>query len=165
MARAGKKKRKGPDTMEPEVHNRRARHDYEITDTLECGIVLLGTEVKSVRAGRMSLAEGYVRATEQPLKLELHNVHIDEYAPAGPSRQHRPTQSRTLLAHKREIRKLARASQEKGVTIVPLKAYFKNGHLKVLVGLGRGKRTYDKRQAIKRREQDRDLRRAMSQRV
>ncbi|TVQ75672.1 MAG: SsrA-binding protein SmpB [Phycisphaeraceae bacterium] len=158
---AGKK----PKSPEPEINNRKARHDYAITDTLECGIILYGTEVKSIRAGRMSLGEGYVRATEVPLSLELHGVRIDEYAPAGASSQHRPTQTRTLLAHKREIRKLARASQQKGVTIVPLKAYFKNGRVKILIGLGTGKRSYDKRQDIKKRDAQREVQRAMSKRM
>jgi SsrA-binding protein len=163
----GKKKRAKADTAsaEPEIHNRKARHLYHIDDTLECGVKLIGSEVKSVRAGRISIGEGYVLATEEPPRLELHGVHIDEYAPAGPNSSYRPTQSRALLAHKREIRKLARRASEKGVTIVPLKVYFKNGFVKVLVGVGTGKRQYDKRQDIKRRDVDRDLRRAMSKRV
>ena len=150
---------------EPEIHNRKARHLYHIDETLECGIRLVGTEVKSVRAGRISIGEGYVVAREDPPALELINIHIDEYAPAGANRQHRPTQARTLLAHKREIRKFARKAAEKGVTIVPLKVYFKNGFVKVLIGVGRGKREHDKRQDIKKRETDRDLRRAMSRKV
>lgn len=157
--------KKNPSKAEPEFHNRKARHLYHIDETVECGIRLLGTEVKSVRAGRMSIAEGYVRAVEEPLRLELIGAHIDEYAPAGAVNQHRPTQTRTLLAHKREIVKLAKASQEKGVTLVPLKAYFKNGYVKVLVGVGRGKKAHDKRQDIKARETDRAIRRAMSKRV
>ncbi|MEO1131042.1 MAG: SsrA-binding protein, partial [Planctomycetota bacterium] len=98
MAKGGKKSKHGK-ADEPEIHNRKARHRYAIGDTLECGIKLFGTEVKSIRAGRISIGEGYVRADEIPLRLELHGVHIDEYAPAGVSRQHRPTQTRTLLAH------------------------------------------------------------------
>jgi len=163
MAKGSKKNNQKPG--EPEVHNRKARHQYTISDTLECGIKLIGTEVKSVRAGRISIGEGYVRAQEEPARLELHGVHIDEYAPAGPARQHRPTQSRLLLAHKREIRKLARAATEKGVTIVPLKVYFKDGRVKVLIGVGRGKREHDKRHDIKKREQDRDIRRAMTKKT
>lgn len=149
---------------EPEVNNRKARHLYHIDETLECGIKLVGTEVKSVRAGRISIAEGYVVAREEPPALQIVNIHIDEYAPAGAG-THRPTQTRTLLAHKREIRKFARKAAEKGVTIVPLKVYFKNGYVKVLIGIGRGKREHDKRQDIKKRETDRDMRRAMSRRV
>lgn len=149
---------------EPEIHNRKARHLYHIDETLECGIKLVGTEVKSVRAGRISIAEGYVIARAEPPALEIVGIHIDEYAPAG-SGTHRPTQTRALLAHKREIRKLARKTVEKGVTIVPLKVYFKNGYVKVLIGVGRGKREHDKRQDIKKRETDRDMRRAMSKKV
>ena len=155
---------KKPKPDEPEIHNRKARHDYEILDTLECGIVLLGSEVKSVRAGRVSLGEGYVRATEAPLALDLHAVRIDQYANAGMT-GHAPTSVRRLLAHKREIKKLARASDVKGMTIVPLKMYFKEGRIKVLVGLGRGKKSHDKRQSIKEREQKREMQRAMSKRV
>ena len=149
---------------EPEIHNRKVRHLYHIDETLECGIKLVGTEVKSVRAGRISIGEGYVVVREEPPVLEIVGIHIDEYAPAGAG-THRPTQTRTLLAHKREIRKLARKTAEKGITIVPLKVYFKNGYVKVLIGVGRGKREYDKRQDIKTRETDRDLRRVMSKRV
>lgn len=168
MARGSKRTvggKNGQRRDEPAFENRRARHEYHVDETVECGVVLLGTEVKSIRAGRASIAEGYVRATSEPLRIDLLNVHIDEYAPAGASRQHRPTQSRKLLAHKREIRKLAKAQEQKGVTLVPLKMYFKNGYVKVLVGIARGKREYDKRQDIKKRDQDRELRRAMSRRA
>ena len=94
-------------TSEPTIENRRARHNYFIEETLECGIRLAGTEVKSVRNGQVSLAEGYVRATENPVALTLHGVHIAEYAPAGEHRQHDPGRVRALLAHRRQIRKLA----------------------------------------------------------
>lgn len=167
MAAKQKPKQKRKSAAGPTIENRRARHEYFIEDTLECGIVLRGTEVKSVRSGRVSLAEGYVRATEDPLALDLHNVHITEYAPAGAGLlQHRPVTTRRLLAHKREIRKLARAASAKGVTIVPLKMYFNDeGRAKVLIGVGRGKRAFDKREDIKRRDADMDMRRAMSKRV
>ena len=161
MPKRDPKSAKGGPGAEPEVHNRKARHLYHVLDTLECGVKLYGSEVKSVRAGRISIAEGYVVARESPLRLELHGVHIDEYAPATGARQHKPTQTRSLLAHKREIVKLARKAAEKGVTIVPLKVYFKEGRVKVLVGVARGKREYDKRQDIKKRETDRDLRRTL----
>ncbi len=152
----------------PEILNRRARFDYAISDTLEVGIKLRGTEARSIRQGKCSLAEGYVRAEAEPPTLTLYGVHIDEYAPAGPAaagRQHSPTRARTLLAHRREIEKLATASSEKGVTIIPLKIYFKSGRAKLLIGLGRGKQTRDKRQDIRKRESDRDMRRAMTQRL
>lgn len=149
---------------QPEVLNRKARHDYHIEETLEVGIRLHGTEVKSVRAGRISLGEAYVRAESEPLSLTLHAAHIGEYAPAGPN-QHPAVRERALLAHKREIAKLARLSQVKGVTIVPLKLYFKNGFAKLLIGVGRGKGKSDKRQDLKEREARRDIERAMSKRV
>ena len=149
----------------PTIENRRARFDYTISDTLEVGIVLVGPEVKSVRDSKVSLAEGYVRVQEHPLSLYLHNVNIDEYAPAA-GRPSRPALSRTrkLLAHKREIAKLARQVDQKGMTIVPLKLYFKNGYAKLLIGLGKGRAHHDKRDAIAAREGKRDIDRAMSKR-
>lgn len=152
------------DNHEPTIENRRARHDYFIEDTLECGLKLTGTEIKSVRNGQVSLAEGYVRAVADPPSLTLHGVHIAEYPPAGPARQHNPVRERVLLAHKREIRKLADKTREKGTTLVPLKLYFVRGRAKLLVGLGRGKQKADKRHAIAEREHKRDMDRAMSRR-
>jgi len=155
---------KKKDNADRTIENRRARHDYHISDTLECGLVLRGSEVKAVRDGMVSLAEGYVRVQENPPALFLHSVNIGEYGPAGP-RQHAPTRTRALLAHKREVEKLSRKVQQKGFTLVPLKLYFKNGYAKILVGLGEGKSRYDKRQAIAEREHKRDIQRAMSRRV
>lgn len=166
----------------PEILNRKARYDYAITETLEVGLKLVGTEVRSIRGGKCSLAEGYVRAEAAPPSLTLYSVHIDEYAPAGPASaavasdragegrgkrrgQHVPTRPRVLLAHAREIVRLANAAQVKGVTIVPLKIYFKGGRAKLLIGLGTGKQTRDKRRTIMERESDRDLRRAMTKRI
>jgi SsrA-binding protein len=149
---------------ETEVVNRRARHDYIVEDTLEVGVRLVGTEVKAVRAGRVSLGEAYVRATEAPLELTLLGAHIGEYAPGG-ARQHPALRQRTLLAHKREIRKLARASDAKGYTIVPLKLYFKHGFAKLLIGLARGKGKADRREDMKKRDAQRDIDRAMSRRA
>ncbi len=149
---------------QPTIQNRKARHDYVISETLECGIRLLGTEVKAARAGQVSLQEGYVRATETPLEITMHGVHFAEYAPAGPQ-QHEPTRTRRLLVHKREIRKLASATREKGVTLVPLKMYFERGKLKVLIGLARGKRKSDKRQVLDKKQAQREIDRAMSKRM
>ena len=153
----------------PEILNRRARHDYLIEQTLEVGIKLVGSEVRSVRSGKCSLGEGYVMAELTPPRLLLYGVHIEEYAPAGPvrsGRQHLVARPRILLAHAREIKKLHDAQQAKGVTIVPLKAYFnERGILKLLIGLGRGKHEYDKRQDIKKRDQEREIRREMSKRA
>ncbi|MBL9031774.1 MAG: SsrA-binding protein SmpB [Phycisphaerae bacterium] len=149
---------------EVSVENRRARHDYAISDTLECGIVLQGTEVKAVRDGRISLAEGYVRVQLEPPSLYLHQVTIEEYGPAGP-RQHARGRTRKLLAHKREIQRLARQVDQKGMTIVPLKLYFKDGYAKLLIGLGKGKARHDKRAAIAQRQTKRDLDRVMSRKM
>jgi SsrA-binding protein len=156
-------KRKPTDT--PTIENRRARFDYTISDTLEVGIMLAGPEVKSVRDGKVHLAEGYVRVQETPPSLYLHAVSIDEYGPAA-GKPNRPAMARTrkLLAHKREIQKLARQVDQKGMTIVPLKLYFKDGFAKLLIGLGKGRARHDKRQAIASRESKRDVDRAMSRR-
>jgi SsrA-binding protein len=155
------KKKSNPD--ERVMENRKARFDYHISDTLECGVMLRGSEVKSIRDGKVSLTEGYVRVQENPLSLYLHSVTIEEYGPAG-GRQHAKGRTRKLLAHKREIAKLYRQVQQKGMTIVPLKMYFKNGYAKVLIGLGKGKSSHDKRQTIAERETRRDISRAMSKR-
>ncbi len=146
---------------QPTIENRRARHDYFIEDTLECGIRLTGSEVKSVRDGQASLGEGYVLATDDPPALTLHGVHIAEYPPAG-VRQHDPTRTRALLAHRKEIRRLADRTRIKGMTLVPLKMYFIKGRAKILIGLGRGKKHYDKRQDLAKRQADREMQRAMS---
>ena len=164
MATSKKGKGKGR-SNEPTIENRRARHDYLIEDTLECGVKLVGTEVKSVRNGQVSLAEGYVRATDAPIDLSLHGVHIAEYPPAGEHRQHRPTRVRTLLASRREIRKLADRTRVKGTTLVPLKMYFVNGRVKLLIGVGRGKRRADKREDLSAKDAQREMDRAMSKRA
>lgn len=156
-----KQKKKNPT---PVIENRRARHDYHIGDTLEVGIVLLGSEVKAIRDANASIAEGYVTATEEPLGLALHSVNIGPYGPAGPV-AHPAVRVRELLAHKREIRKLAKQVATKGVTIVPLKLYFKDGFAKLLIGVGTGKTKHDKRDSIAERESQRDIQRAMSKRM
>ena len=149
-------------TNEPAIENRRARYDYHIEEMLECGISLTGTEVKSIRDGQVSLSEGYVRAVEDPPTLTLHGAHIAEYAPAGEHRQHNPHRSRRLLAHRKEIKKLAEKTRAKGRTIVPLKMYFVRGRVKLLVGLAHGKRRHDKRADLAKRQAERDIQRAMS---
>ncbi len=152
-------------THEPTIENRRARHDYFIEDTLEVGLKLTGTEVKSLRAGQVSIAEGYVRAEENPPSLMLHSAHFAEYPPAGAARQHDPIRVRTLLAHAKEIRKLADRTRQKGTTLVPLKIYFLRGRAKLLIGIARGKRHEDKRQDMIRKEAQREMDRAMSKRA
>lgn len=160
MAKNKKKK-----TDAPTFENRRARHEYFIEDTIETGIVLWGSEVKSIRDGRCSIAEGYVSIETSPqLRMVMHQTDIGMYQPSG-NLNHMPKRDRVLLAHKRELLKLARQVEQKGVTLVPLKLYFKEGRAKVLVGLARGKQSHDKRHAIAERDAQRDLQRAMSKRM
>jgi len=159
MAKRGSKQKKGGGP--PSFENRRARYDYFIEDTLECGIVLQGSEVKAIRDGNASLSEGFVTVTADPPGLALHQVQISIYPPAG-SNQHQPKRVRRLLANKREIERLARQVDQKGVTLVPLRMYFKGGLIKVEVGLARGKAEYDKRRKISDRQSAQELKRVMS---
>jgi SsrA-binding protein len=140
------------------AQNRRARHEYEILDTIEAGIVLLGPEVKSLRQGKVSLAEAY--ATVRRGELWLMNVHISPYEQAGRENPN-PRRERKLLAHRAQISKLAGQVAERGLTLVPLSLYFQDGRAKVELGLARGKRRYDKRQAIRKREEDREIDRVL----
>lgn len=155
---------KKPEQHERTIENRRARFDYHIGEEVECGMVLHGWEVKSVREGKVSLGEGYVSAELSPAALYLHGVNVSEYAPAGRSSAQSPVRTRKLLANKREIARLHKASQVKGNTLVPLKLYFKNGYAKLLVGVGTGKKAHDKRDSIRERESQREIARAMSKR-
>ena len=141
--------------------NKKARHDYEILDTYECGIVLQGTEVKSLRAGRASLVDGY--ATIEDGEAWLRGVHIAEYDP-GTWTNHEPRRTRKLLLHRAEISKLIGKTREGGLTLVPLSMYFKDGKVKVELALARGRRSYDKRQAIAERESKREAEKAMGRR-
>jgi len=138
--------------------NRKARHDYHILDTWEAGVVLVGTEVKSVREGRVNLRDSYARA--EGGEIWMMNVHIGPYSHRGYA-GHDETRRRKLLLHQHEIRKLAGRTAEKGLTLVPLEMYIKNGRVKVLLALARGKQAHDKREAIRRREVDRETRSAM----
>ncbi len=156
--------RKPKPSAAPVIENRRARHDYLIVDTIECGLSLRGSEVKSLRDGQASLAEGWARASERPLSLRLHGVHIAEYPNAAQGHQHEPIRTRQLLAHRREIRKLADFTRSPGQTLVPLKIYFKDGKAKVLIGMATGRRKADKRQDLAKREASREMSRAMSRR-
>ncbi len=140
------------------TQNRRARHEYEILDTIEAGIVLLGPEVKSLRQAKVSLVDAY--ATVRRDELWLLNVHISPYEQAGRENPN-PRRERKLLAHRAEISKLAGQVAERGLTLVPLSLYFENGRAKVELGLARGKRRYDKRQAIRKREEDREIDRVL----
>ncbi|MXZ62500.1 MAG: SsrA-binding protein SmpB [Chloroflexi bacterium] len=138
--------------------NRRARYDYSIEATHEAGMVLTGSEIKSIRAGQANIAEGFARFERG--ELWLHNVHIAPYAPAGEN--HEPTRTRKLLLHRGELERLERALREQpGMTIVPLRLYLTRGLAKVEIGLARGRRQYDKRQAIAKREAERTMQRAL----
>jgi SsrA-binding protein len=164
---ADRKKNKsgdGGEAREPVVENRKARFDYAIAETLECGLKLVGTEVKSLRQGQASLAEGWVLAQIEPPQLTLMNVTIAEYPPAGANRQHDPIRQRRLLAHGREILKFAAEAKAKGATLVPLKIYWVKGRAKLLIGIGHGKKQHDKRESIAKREDTRDMERAMRKR-
>jgi SsrA-binding protein len=143
------------------AQNKKARHDYFIEETIEAGMVLTGTEVKSLRAGRASLVDGY--ASVKGNEVWLHNVHIPEYT-QGTWTNHEPRRTRKLLLHRGEIHKLVGKTQEKGLTLVPLALYFKDGYAKVELGLARGKRNYDKRQALAARQATREAAREMARR-
>jgi SsrA-binding protein len=138
--------------------NRRAYHDYFIDDKLEAGIMLTGTEVKSVRNGRTNLRDGFVRIDGNEAWLE--NVHISPYAQAN-LMNHEPMRPRKLLLHRKEISSLIGKVRQKGYTLIPLRVYFSRNHAKVEVGLARGKKQYDKREAIAERDAKRDIARAM----
>ena len=143
------------------ARNRRAFHDYHVEDTYEAGLVLTGTEVKSLRAGRASLADGFAQITDN--EVWLHNVHIPEYV-QGTWTNHTPRRIRKLLLHRKEIDRLASKTAEQGLTLIPLSLYFKDGNAKVELGLARGKRAYDKRQALAKRDAAREIDRALKRR-
>jgi SsrA-binding protein len=146
--------------LSPRINNRRALHQYFISHKIECGMALLGSEVKSLRMGNAQLAESYARVERG--ELILHGCHIDPYEKAHLG--HEPLRERKLLVHKRELFKLAEETENKGTTLIPLAIYFKNGLAKLELGVARGKQQYDKRESIKRKEQDREIRRMMSHR-
>jgi SsrA-binding protein len=141
--------------------NRKARHDYHVEDVVEAGLVLTGTEVKSLRAGRASLVDGFASVDHGEVWLE--GVHIPEYT-QGTWTNHEPRRKRKLLLHRHEIVRLAEATREKGLTIVPLSLYFLDGRAKVEMAVARGKKNYDKRQALRERQDNREAARAMSRR-
>ncbi len=140
------------------AENRKARHDFFIEDTYEAGIALLGPEVKSLRQGKCNLRDGYARIEDG--EALLYNVHISPYDPASMFNPE-PTRTRKLLLHKHEILKLNGKVREKGYTLVPLKVYFRDSRVKVEIGLAKGKREYDKRDDIARRESERAIARAL----
>jgi SsrA-binding protein len=141
--------------------NKRAYHDYEVFDTLECGLVLTGTEVKSLREAHASLEDAYAKIDSG--EVWLIGSDIPEYS-MGNRMNHKPKRPRKLLLHRREIAKFAGKASQRGFTLVPLRLYFKNGRAKVELGVCRGKATHDKRQAMKKADAQKEIRRAMSQR-
>jgi SsrA-binding protein len=141
--------------------NRRARHDYQIDETFEAGLVLTGPEVKSLRSGRASLTDAYARVREGEVWIE--GLHIPPYEMAD-QREYRPTRPRKLLLHRGEIERMAARTAERGLTLVPMKVYFTRGRAKVELGLGRGTRDYEKRRRIVEREQRREIERAVEAR-
>src|SRR3954467_13464635 len=143
------------------AENRKAFHDFDILDTWEAGVVLLGTEVKSIREGRVNLRDSFARVDKG--EVWLHNVNISSYSHRGYA-DHEPLRQRKLLMRREEIRKLIGKTAEKGMTIVPLRMYFKKGRVKVAIGLAKGKKDYDKRETIKRRETERETRAAVKSR-
>lgn len=156
-AKSKKKKRPGSDTV---AVNRLAFRNYEVLETYEAGISLLGTEVKSIRDGKLNLRDGFVKPLPNGRSCELRNVHIGKCSTVGAEFfQHEERRPRNLLLHKKEARKLLQETQSTGITVVPLKAYWKNNYLKLQIGLCRGKKNYDKRATIKDRDNKREERR------
>ncbi len=139
--------------------NRRARHDYHIEESYEAGVALTGSEIKSVRAGRVNLRGSYARVFNE--EVFLYDMHISPYEQSGTYYNHEPTRRRKLLLHKREIKRLLGLVQQKGLTLVPLRVYFHGRYAKVEIGVARGKKTYDKREDIAKRDAQRAMDRAM----
>lgn len=142
----------------PLAQNRQAQHNYEILETYECGIALTGTEIKSIRAGKIQLRDGFARVHDE--EVWLSGVHIAEYA-QGNIFNHEEVRDRKLLLHKRQIVEIARQLTDSGMTFIPLKVYLKNGFAKVLMGLAKGKHSYDKRETLRRKDQNREVERAL----
>ncbi len=152
-------KQEDPKRIKIITDNRKARHLYEILETYEAGVELVGTEVKSVRAGKVNLGDGY--ALIRNGEACLLNVHISPYQASAAYFNHDPRRTRKLLLHKKEISKLIGLVEQKGLTLVPLKMYFKDSWVKVVIAVGRGKKLHDKRETLKRRDDQRDMARAM----
>ncbi len=157
MAKKGGKRKAAPGDV---ATNRQASYRYNLLDKLEAGLVLTGTEVKSLRGGKAQIKDGY--ASVRDGEVWLHNVHIPPYGPAA-RENHEPERDRKLLMHRREIDRLIGKTRERGLTLVPTRLYFKNGRAKVEIALARGKELHDKRRDIKAREQRREIERALSE--
>lgn len=143
------------------AQNKKARHDFALSDFIEAGLELVGTEVKSLRAGRASLVDGFAQIKDG--QVWLHNIHIPEYDP-GTWTNHEPRRVRKLLLHKAEINKLSKLTKEQGITLVPVSIYFKDGYAKVEIAVAKGKKAHDKREAIKERMAKREAETAMGRR-
>ncbi|KAM3094057.1 SsrA-binding protein SmpB [Phormidesmis sp. 146-35] len=139
--------------------NRQARFQYEILETYEAGIELVGTEVKSIREGKVNLRDGFALVRDG--EVLLLNVHVSPHQTASQFFNHDPRRTRKLLLHRKEIRKLVGQVEQQGLTLVPLKMYFKRGWVKIVLGLAKGKKLHDKRESVKRRDDQRDMQRAM----
>lgn len=159
---AKKSKKKEPEHKGVRIANRKGLRDFHILEVLECGVELVGTEVKSLRAGQAKIDESYARIDDG--QLMLIGANIAQYPNAAGSLQHDPDRDRKLLVHRRQIARLEFYVRQKGKTLIPLAVYFKRGWAKCEIGLAVGKRQYDKRQAIKERQQKRDIAREMSRR-
>lgn len=144
------------------AQNRKASHDYHIEETFEAGMVLLGTEIKSLRQGKANISDSF--ATIRNGEAFVHNMHISPFEQGNRYNPTDPTRVRKLLLHKKEITRLLGLSKQEGYTIVPLKVYVKNGYAKMLLGLGKGKKKYDKREAAAKRDAQRDIQRALKER-
>jgi SsrA-binding protein len=152
------------DPAQPEkliADNRKAFHDYHVLETFEAGVVLRGTEVKAIREGRVNLRDSFGRV--EAGEVWVYNVHISSYTHRGYA-DHEPTRRRKLLLHRQEIRKLIGKTVERGMTLVPTRMYFKNGRVKLAIGLAKGKKAHDKRETIRRREVERETRAAVKER-
>jgi SsrA-binding protein len=154
--------RKDHPSFAPRINNRRALHDFFITAKIECGISLQGSEVKSLRQGKANLQEAYAQIERG--ELILHQCHIDPYDKATIAWNHDPMRDRKLLVHRREIHKLVDELKDGHMTLIPLAIYFKEGRAKVELGVAKGKKQHDKRNAIKKKEMDREMRRAITHR-
>ncbi|NOX55654.1 MAG: SsrA-binding protein SmpB [Planctomycetes bacterium] len=158
-----KKKNKSSSATKPSVvcRNRKARYQYDILDELECGIVLQGSEVKSIRNGKMSIDEAYVRVRGG--EIWLVGAHIAEY-PQAALANHDPLRPRKLLAHKRQIQKFAQAAEQKGLTLIPLSVYFSRGFVKVRIAIARGRKLHDKREKLRKEADRREMRQQLTRR-
>ena len=143
------------------AENRKAHHDFHLIETFEAGLSLVGTEVKAIREGRVNLRDSFARADGG--EIFVHNVHVGAYSSRGYA-DHEPLRPRKLLLHRHEIRKLIGKTAERGMTLVPVRMYFKNGRVKIAISLAKGKKDYDRRETIKRREIDRETRAAIKER-